>query len=179
LRPPPPRPPSLSVGIRIRIRASKREMTRGEEDQTSRFLNELCSILFAVLRSPQLAIRSSSAPSPGVGRIGTEEMSYRSPLPTPRRRRLPQASPAAVASLMLGVSIALMLGGSVTFVLGFMLMPWVIGMLTMLYLAGIVMTVSELGRAILFPSTTKEVKDGIILERLGWLSVTSQFPRCP
>ncbi|THU70758.1 hypothetical protein C4D60_Mb08t28350 [Musa balbisiana] len=134
-------------------------MTRGEEDQTSRFLNELCSILFAVLRSPQLAIRSSSAPSHGVGRIGTEEMPYRSPLPTPRRRRrLPQASPAAVASLMLGVSIALMLGGSVTFVLGFMLMPWVIGMLTMLYLAGIVMTVSELGRAILFPSTTKEVK---------------------
>ncbi|RWW58726.1 hypothetical protein BHE74_00034382 [Ensete ventricosum] len=146
-------------------------MMRGEEDQTSRFLNELCSILFAVLRSPQLAIRSSSAPSPGVGRIGTEEMPYRSPLPTPRRRRLPHASPAALASLMLGVSIALMLGGSVTFVLGFMLMPWVIGMLTVLYLAGIITTVSELGRAILFPSTTKEVKGETFKKVLGWIVI--------
>ncbi|OQU86784.1 hypothetical protein SORBI_3003G145500, partial [Sorghum bicolor] len=37
-------------------------------------------------------------------------------------------SPAAAASMLLGASVALMLCGSVTFAIGFFLMPWVAGL---------------------------------------------------
>lgn len=51
--------------------------------------------------------------------------------------------------LMLGISVSLMFCGSVTFFLGFMLMPWVLGLLMFFYVAGIVSTISMVGRSIL------------------------------
>ncbi|KAK9117577.1 hypothetical protein Sjap_016524 [Stephania japonica] len=104
-----------------------------DHHQQSRVLYDLCCLLLDVL-----PCSSSSAASP-----------------PPRR----STSPAAFASLLLGVSLALMLCGSVTFLIGFMLMPWVLGMLTVFYLVGVVSNLSGLGRAILWPPTGKEMTD--------------------
>lgn len=60
-----------------------------------------------------------------------------------------QITPAGFASLLLGMSLALMLCGSVTFFIGFMLMPWVLGLAMVFYVVGLVSTLSMLGRAIL------------------------------
>ncbi|XP_076904680.1 uncharacterized protein LOC143560221 [Bidens hawaiensis] len=59
-----------------------------------------------------------------------------------------QITPAGLASMLLGVSLALMFCGSITFLIGFLLMPWVIGLVMLLYVAGIVSSLSILGRAI-------------------------------
>ncbi|PIA51074.1 hypothetical protein AQUCO_01100123v1 [Aquilegia coerulea] len=61
-----------------------------------------------------------------------------------------QISPSGFACLLLGISLTLMLCGSVTFLIGFILMPWVIGFLFLCYFLG-------LGRAILCPLSPKEM----------------------
>ncbi|KAJ8460984.1 hypothetical protein OPV22_033910 [Ensete ventricosum] len=102
-------------------------MTGG--DQPSRLLYELCSLLLEVLRAPHLA-----------------------PSRPPARRRVPtRMSPARFASLLLGASLALILCGSVTFLIGFILMPWVVGLVILFYFVGIVSNLPGLGRAILCP----------------------------
>lgn len=45
--------------------------------------------------------------------------------------------------------MALMLCGSVTFVIGFILMPWVLGLVMIFYFFGLVSNLSGLGNAIL------------------------------
>jgi hypothetical protein len=52
-------------------------------------------------------------------------------------------SPAAAASMLLGASVALMLCGSVTFAIGFFLMPWVAGLALLFGFAGAVNTLSS------------------------------------
>jgi hypothetical protein len=73
-----------------------------------------------------------------------------------------QISPVGFASLMLGISLALMLCGSVTFFIGFLLMPWVLGLVMVFYVAGIVSSLSMLGRSLLCyvtapPSPRKDI----------------------
>jgi hypothetical protein len=53
----------------------------------------------------------------------------------------------------LGISLALMLCGSVTFFIGFILMPWVLGLVMVFYVVGIISTLSMLGRSILCYAT--------------------------
>ncbi|ESR60279.1 transmembrane protein [Citrus sinensis] len=60
---------------------------------------------------------------------------------------LTQVSPAAFASLFLGVSLALMLFGSITFVIGFILMPWIVAFVFLFYLAGFFSKLSDLGQS--------------------------------
>ncbi|KAL6011593.1 hypothetical protein ACLOJK_002041 [Asimina triloba] len=57
-------------------------------------------------------------------------------------------SPAGLASLMLGISFSLMLCGSLTFFVGFILMPWVFGFVVVFYLVGLVSNLSLVRRAI-------------------------------
>ncbi|KAG0515928.1 hypothetical protein BDA96_10G319200 [Sorghum bicolor] len=52
-------------------------------------------------------------------------------------------SPAAAASMLLGASVALMLCGSVSFAIGFFLMPWVAGLALLFGFAGAVNTLSS------------------------------------
>lgn len=118
-------------------------MTR--QDQQSRVFHELSALILNILRSP---------PSP-------IQFSDHSPA-TSRRSSLPQLTPAGFASLLLGISLALMLCGSVTFFIGFLLMPWVIGLVMVFYFVGIVSSLSMIGRAILChtlspPSPRKDV----------------------
>ncbi|KAI4384224.1 hypothetical protein MLD38_002407 [Melastoma candidum] len=98
--------------------------------QHSRLLHDLSTLVLNLLRSP---------------------LPFPDDPPSPLRRTpsSPAFTPAGFASLMLGMSLALMLCGSVTFFIGFMLMPWVLGLVVFLYLAGIVSALSFLGRSLL------------------------------
>ncbi|KAL5724871.1 hypothetical protein ACHQM5_008080 [Ranunculus cassubicifolius] len=111
------------------------------EDQQSRLLYELCTLVLSILKSPQFPFNSTTVSSSSSRRRPQRQI-----------QSTPQVSPAGFASLLLGVSLALMLCGSVTFVIGFLLMPWVLGLIMVLYFVGIVSNLSLLGRAILCPN---------------------------
>ncbi|GMH27424.1 hypothetical protein Nepgr_029267 [Nepenthes gracilis] len=115
------------------------------QDQQSRVFSELSSLLFNIIRSPPSPIQFSDDRPPVL-----------SPLPLRRRQvpAMPQITPAGFASLMLGISLTLMLCGSVTFFIGFILMPWVIGFAMVLYFVGFVWSLSVLGRSIVCYATS-------------------------
>ncbi|KAL2332645.1 hypothetical protein Fmac_013858 [Flemingia macrophylla] len=96
---------------------------RRHEDEA---LHDLSTIVLNLIRSPPFAF-SGDVPS--------------------------QITPSGFAFLLLGVSLALMLCGSVTFFIGFVLMPWVLGFFMLFYVAGILSTISALGRSILCYAT--------------------------
>ncbi|KAM7269223.1 hypothetical protein ACFE04_024720 [Oxalis oulophora] len=93
------------------------------EDQTSRILYEVSALVLSLLRS------------------GPDESSS-------VIRRYPSITPAGLASLLLGVSLALMLCGSVTFFIGFLLMPWVLGLVMLFYVVAVFSLISMLGRSV-------------------------------
>ncbi|XP_076914497.1 uncharacterized protein LOC143573527 [Bidens hawaiensis] len=97
-------------------------MTRQQrhQDQQSKAFYELSALILNLIRYP-----------PPSGEVSTQRI-----------------TPAGLASMLLGVSLALMFCGSITFLIGFLLMPWVIGLVMLLYVAGIVSSLSILGRAI-------------------------------
>ncbi|TVU08803.1 hypothetical protein EJB05_42218, partial [Eragrostis curvula] len=100
------------------------------EAHQSRLLYELCALLLTIMRSPE----------DGAGA---------------RPRVLPRhVTPAGVASMLLGASMALMLCGSVTFMLGFFLMPWVLGLGCVFLFVGFVTNLSGIGKAILLWTST-------------------------
>ncbi|KAF8040915.1 hypothetical protein BT93_B2978 [Corymbia citriodora subsp. variegata] len=126
-------------------------MRRQRPDQLSSVLHELSALALSLLRSPPApALFSDDPPPPPVP----------APPPSPSaaaaaagRPAAAQMTPVGFASLMLGLSLALMLCGSVTFFIGFVLMPWVLGLVMVLYVAGIVSTLSVLGRSVLYYAT--------------------------
>ncbi|KAL0377279.1 UNVERIFIED_CONTAM: hypothetical protein Sradi_3033400 [Sesamum radiatum] len=103
-----------------------------EQDRHTRVLYELCSMIIHILRSPPLPICFPS-------------LSLLSSPPSSSSSLPPQISPAAFGSLFIGISIALMLFGSVTFVIGLILMPLVITLVLLFYFVGIVSNLSEIG----------------------------------
>ncbi|XP_010044831.1 CASP-like protein 1D1 [Eucalyptus grandis] len=130
-------------------------MRRQRPDQLSSVLRELSALTFSLLRSPPAPAPFSDDPPPPP------------PVPVPPpspsaagagRSPAPQMTPAGFASLMLGLSLALMLCGSVTFFIGFVLMPWVLGLVMVLYVAGIVSTLSVLGRSVLCFATASPAR---------------------
>jgi len=94
----------------------------------SRLLCELCALLLTVLRASPEDGGAAAAARPLLPR---------------------QVTPAGVASMLLGASMALMLCGSVTFMLGFFLMPWVVGLGCLFLFVGFVTNLSGIWRAIL------------------------------
>ncbi|XP_038703334.1 uncharacterized protein LOC119999697 [Tripterygium wilfordii] len=117
-----------------------------DQDQQFRVFYDLSSLVLNLLRSPPSPIQLSEQ-APALTPQPTEVSSSR------RRPSSPQISPAGFAALMLGISVALMLCGSVTFFIGFILMPWVIGLVMVFYVAGIVSSLSMLGRSIFCQAT--------------------------
>ncbi|CAN0896110.1 hypothetical protein LINGRAHAP2_LOCUS18273 [Linum grandiflorum] len=114
------------------------------QDQYSRVFFELSTLVFNLLRSPPATIPFADqldATAPPLSVSSSSRSRQRSP---------PQSkiTPAGFASLLLGVSLAMMLCGSVTFFIGFMLMPWVLGLVMVFYVAGIVSMISMLGRSL-------------------------------
>ncbi|TMW88345.1 hypothetical protein EJD97_018677 [Solanum chilense] len=120
-------------------------MMRSQQDQQSKLLYELSTLIFNILRSPTTPFEFSDQ-SPVIQRS--------TQLPTVRPMQ--QITPAGFASLLLGISMALMLCGSVTFFIGFFMMPWIIVFVMLLYLAGIVSVLSMIGRAIFCPMSSSQ-----------------------
>ncbi|KAI4348325.1 hypothetical protein L6164_009060 [Bauhinia variegata] len=117
---------------------------QNQADQQSRVLYDLCTIIYHVLKFPPLprpdsysAVPSSSASS------SAENRQLWTTLPSS------QVSPVAFASLFLGISLTLMLFGSVAFLIGFLLLPWVTILVLAFYFATMLSNLSELGRSIL------------------------------
>jgi hypothetical protein len=94
----------------------------GHGDHDARLIRDLCTLLVTIIAP---AAAASSAP------------------PDPRRRPRGGMSAAGAASMLLGASMALMLCGSVTFAIGFLLMPWVAGVALLFGFAGVVSTLSS------------------------------------
>ncbi|KAE8661500.1 hypothetical protein F3Y22_tig00113725pilonHSYRG00610 [Hibiscus syriacus] len=130
----------------------RRELeNRRRQDQQSKVFYDLSALLLNLLRSPPVPFTDQSPVS--------ERRSHLLDVST--------ISPAGFAWLMLGISISMMLCGSVTFFMGFMLLPWVIGLFMVFYVAGIVSAISMMGRSILCyalapPSPRKDIPDLII-----------------
>ncbi|WMV29179.1 hypothetical protein MTR67_022564 [Solanum verrucosum] len=120
-------------------------MMRSQQDQQSKLLYELSTLIFNILRSPTTPFEFSDQ-SPVVQR-STQ---------LPPVRPMQQITPAGFASLLLGISMALMLCGSVTFFIGFFMMPWILVFVMVLYLAGIVSVLSMIGRAIFCPMPSSQ-----------------------
>ncbi|XVF43683.1 hypothetical protein PTKIN_Ptkin02bG0060200 [Pterospermum kingtungense] len=113
----------------------RQQQNHRRQDQQSRVFYELSSLVLNLMRSPPMPF-SDQSPEP-----------VRRPHPPPSSTTT--ISPSGFAWLMLGISLSLMLCGSVTFFIGFMLMPWVIGLVMFFYVAGIVSAISMLGRSII------------------------------
>lgn len=110
-------------------------MRTAAEAHQSRLLYELGALLLTIIRSPLGAGEEGQGP--------------------PR-----QVTAAGVASMMLGASMALMLCGSVTFMLGFFLMPWVVGLACVFLFVGFLTNLSGIWRAILcWPAAASSPKD--------------------
>lgn len=135
------------------------------QDYQTRAFYELSSLVLNIIRSPP----TSADQSPPDQRRRWEGPSFQ------------HITPAGFASLLLGISLSMMLCGSVTFFLGFMLMPWVLGLMVFLYFVGIVSSISMIGRAILYhnsaPSSPRKeipckyslpnfVQDWFLIDRL-------------
>lgn len=119
------------------------------EEQQSRVFYELSSMIVHILRSPPLSLPSS------VGTATSSSSSSTSRQPSPSPTQMPAPSPTAFASLFLGISLALMLFGSVTFAIGFVLMPLVMALVVFFYAVEILFHLSQFGRSIFFPPSSR------------------------
>ncbi|KAB2624965.1 hypothetical protein D8674_016625 [Pyrus ussuriensis x Pyrus communis] len=132
-----------------------RRQQQQQQDQQSRVFYELSALVLNLLRSPPTPIQFSDNST-----VVMPPTSSASSLRRPPAASMAQISPAGFASLMLGISMALMLCGTVTFFIGFILMPWVLGLVMVLYVAGILSSLSVLGKSILCyasaPSTPRK-----------------------
>lgn len=122
----------------------RQDHNHNHNQQQSRVLYELSSLILNILRHP---------PSPAIQ--FSDHLPSSSEAPVRIRSPAPaQITPAGFASLMLGISLALMLCGSVTFFIGFMLLPWVVGLVMVFYFVGLISGLSVLGRAFLCYATS-------------------------
>lgn len=122
---------------------------RRQQDQQSKVLEQLSSLILNIIRSPPAPIEFyDDSPSSSGRRMSVAGS-------------MQQITPAGFASLLLGISFALMLCGSVTFFIGFLMMPWVLALVMLFYVAGIVYSLTMIGRAIFshFSSPSSPRKD--------------------
>ncbi|XP_019181146.1 PREDICTED: uncharacterized protein LOC109176157 isoform X2 [Ipomoea nil] len=130
-------------------------MMRRQQDQHSRVLHELSSMVLNIIRSPPTPIEfNDESPADDTVVPGPSAAVAARIQPI-----LQQITPAGFASFLLGISLALMLCGSVTFFIGFMMMPWVLGLAMVLYFVGVVASLSMLGRTILCHLSSSSRKD--------------------
>ncbi|CAJ2669520.1 unnamed protein product [Trifolium pratense] len=122
---------------------------QGEEDQPSKALYELCSMIIYTLKFPPYPYSSTStASSSSSSSSSSLSISKRQPWWMTTLRTSSQDSPAAFASLFLGICLAFMLFGSVTFLIGLLLLPWITLLVLVFYVAAFVSNLSLFGRFI-------------------------------
>lgn len=105
-----------------------------QHDQKSKVFYYLSSQILNLIRYP---------PTP---------FQFSNDISTSSSRRIPltKITPAGFASLLLGISLSLMLCGSITFIIGFLLMPWVLGLVMLFYVVGIVSGFVVIFRAVFY-----------------------------
>lgn len=118
-------------------------MRRQRDQQQSRVFYDLSALVLNLLRSPPMPISIPDQFPDPPARIRSPSHRFSS---SPSMAHI---SPSGFASLLLGISVALMLCGSVTFFIGFLLMPWVLALIMVFYVAGIVSAISMVGRSVL------------------------------
>ncbi|KAL5222126.1 hypothetical protein ABZP36_026839 [Zizania latifolia] len=117
----------------------------GDSGRYSRLIRDLCALLVTIISPSLHQARGIRRPAPSTG-----------------------VSPAAAASMLLGASMALMLCGSVTFAIGFLLMPWVAGAALLFGFAGA--AVSTLS------ATYKDATRGRVSSPASTVSLNSDKP---
>lgn len=105
-----------------------------EDEDQNRVFYELCTMIIHILGSQPF-------PSNFPSLFATASLS---------------SSPATFASLFLGISLALMVFGSVIFVIGLVLLPCVVGLVILFYFVDGVSNLSCLGRAFLSPPSSSK-----------------------
>ncbi|CAK9144323.1 unnamed protein product [Ilex paraguariensis] len=160
------RSPLGTVHPRFRLALSQ-EMMRRQQDQQSGALYELSALIMNILRSPPSSVDFSDRSPVMQHQPGEVSSSLRASAVA-----MPQITPAGFASLLLGISLALMLCGSVTFFIGFILMPWVLGLVMVFYFVGIVSSLSMLGRAILCYTTSPPTPPKDVPGEVSYCSVS-------
>ncbi|KEH21983.1 transmembrane protein, putative [Medicago truncatula] len=124
---------------------------QNEDDQQSKVLYELCSMIIHTLKFPLPSPRYSTQhpySSTSIASSSSSSSSKRQPWWTTTLSTSPKDSPAAFASLFFGICVALMLFGSVTFLIGLLLLPWITLLVLVFYVAAFVSNLSLLGRFI-------------------------------
>ncbi|KAE8810275.1 hypothetical protein D1007_13003 [Hordeum vulgare] len=124
------------------------EQTGGKGGHDSRLMRDLCTLLVTII-----------APVAAASSTDTD---------TPRRPR-GGMSPAGAASMLLGASMALMLCGSVTFAIGFLLMPWVAGVALLFGFAGVISTLSSGLLPSSSPASCKDKEQRLLMPAQGRL----------
>ncbi|CAN6975802.1 unnamed protein product, partial [Brassica rapa subsp. trilocularis] len=127
-------------------------MMRRQGDEESSAFYDLSALVLSLLRYPPMPIYLPNQFSDSVYPI----------------RPPSQISPSGFASLLLGISVALMLCGSVTFFIGFLLLPWVLALIIAFYVAWIVSAISMAGRSILSSFMSVVVKIALLEAFLMW-----------
>ncbi|KAK8567585.1 hypothetical protein V6N13_105543 [Hibiscus sabdariffa] len=130
---------------------NRRLENQRSEGERSRVFHELSGLVMNLLRLPMMPMPSASRSR------ASARMNHNYP-PVLSRKKI---SPAGFAWLLLGISVSLMVCGSITFFIGFMLMPWLLGLVIVLYVAGIVSAVSMLGRSIICYAASSRPPAGI------------------
>uniref|UniRef100_A0ACD5VMJ0 Uncharacterized protein n=1 Tax=Avena sativa TaxID=4498 RepID=A0ACD5VMJ0_AVESA len=100
------------------------EETTGGHD--ARLIRDLCTLLITIIAPVAAAVAPADARRAG-----------------PTGRPLSGMSVAGAVPMLLGVSMALMLCGTMTFTIRSLLMPWVAGVALLFGLAGVVSTLSS------------------------------------
>ncbi|KAG6468702.1 hypothetical protein ZIOFF_073395 [Zingiber officinale] len=127
--------------------------------QSSRLIDELCAMLAPLLHAPRLTVPPVDVPTRPR---------------TPRRFPPVRISPTGFALRLLGASLALMICGSFIFFIGFLLMPWILGLVFVFYFAGILSYLPGIGKVILFPKRDSSSPKEMSEDGLGFIPLTSE-----
>ncbi|KAF7032440.1 hypothetical protein CFC21_043609 [Triticum aestivum] len=137
------------------------EQTGGKGDHDSRLMRDLCTLLVTII-APVAAASSVDSPRRPVARRPRGGM-----------------SPASAASMLLGASMALMLCGSVTFAIGFLLMPWVAGVALLFGFAGVISTLSSGLLPSSSPSSSKDKERRLLMPTQGRVRASAPMSSVP
>ncbi|XP_058759962.1 uncharacterized protein LOC131633268 [Vicia villosa] len=118
-----------------------------EGDQQSKILYDLVSMIINTLKLPPLPFPLSTPyPSSYSSTSSSSSSSKRQPWWMTILLKFPYDSPAVLVSLFLCIYLALMLFGSVIFLTGLLLLPWITVLVVVFYAAAFVSNVSFMGR---------------------------------
>ncbi|XP_021888232.1 uncharacterized protein LOC110807417 [Carica papaya] len=132
------------------LEAEKRVTMRAAEDQQWGVFYELCYLIIQILKSPPRRTHLEFSPTYSFASSSSSSRHLQAHPGLPVS--WPRVSLVDLALLLLGISVALMVFGSVAFAIGFVLLPWVLGLVIFFYFVGFMSSLSHLSRSIFSPA---------------------------